>query len=71
MPTSGTYNFNPTFDEILQDAAGMVGGGPILAEELLSARRGLDILLTRIQNRNVLLHKLTRIEVSCSVGQAV
>ncbi len=70
MPTSGTYNFNPTFDEILQDAAGMVGGGPILAEELLSARRGLDILLTRIQNRNVLLHKLTKLDVACSVGQA-
>ncbi len=70
MATSGTYNFNPTFDEILQDAAGMVGGGPILAEELISAKRGLDITLTRLQNRNVLLHKIVTTAVSCSVGQA-
>ena len=69
MPTSGTFNFNPTFDEILQDAAGMVGGGPILADELLSAKRGLDILMTRIQNRNVLLHKIVTTTIPCSVGQ--
>lgn len=55
MATSGTSNFDPTFDDILQDAAGMVGGGPILAEELIAAKRGLDYLLTDIQNRNVLL----------------
>lgn len=56
--TSGTHDFDPSFDDILQDAAGMVGGGPILAEELISARRGLDVLLTRIQNRNLFLHKI-------------
>ena len=71
MPTSGTSNFNPTFDDILQDAAGMVGGGPILAEELQSAMRGLDYLLTQIQNRNVLLHKIetTTIPVSANIAQ--
>jgi hypothetical protein len=58
MATSGTHQFDPTFDDILQDAAGMVGGGPILAEELLSAKRGLDVVLTKIQNRNILLHKI-------------
>lgn len=68
MTTSGVSNFNPTFDELLQDAAGMVGGGPILAEELASARRGLDYLLTQIQNRNVLLHKIETTSVPVSIG---
>lgn len=68
MATSGDSDFNPTFDDILQDAAGMVGGGPILAEELISARRGLDYLLTEIQNKNVLLHKIETTSVPTSTS---
>jgi hypothetical protein len=70
MATSGVASFNPTFDEILQDAAAMVGGGPLLADELISARRGLDYMLTSIQNQNVLLHKIetTVVPVSASVS---
>lgn len=70
MATSGVASFNPTFDEILQDAAAMVGGGPLLADELISARRGLDYMLTSIQNKNVLLHKIetTVVPVSASVS---
>jgi hypothetical protein len=68
MATSGTHNFDPTFDDILQDAAGMVGGGPILAEELISARRGLDILLTKIQSRNLFLHKIETTTVPAIVS---
>ena len=70
MATSGVSNFDPTFDDILQDAAAMVGGGPVLADELISARRGLDYLLTDLQNKNVLLHKIetTTIPVSASVS---
>ena len=70
MATSGTSNFDPTFDDLLQDAAAMVGGGPVLADELISARRGLDYLLTDLQNKNVLLHKIetTVIPVSASVS---
>jgi len=70
MATSGVASFNPTFDDILQDAAAMVGGGPVLADELISARRGLDYLLTDLQNRNVLLHKIqtTVVPVSASVS---
>lgn len=70
MPTSGTSNFNPTFDDILQDAAGMVGGGPILAEELQSAMRGMDYMLTQLQNRNVLLHKIETTVIPTSVSAA-
>lgn len=70
MATSGTSNFNPTFDDILQDAAGMVGGGPILAEELQSAMRGLDYLLTQIQNRNILLHKIETTTVPIVSGDS-
>lgn len=71
MATSGTSNFNPTFDDILQDAAGMVGGGPILAEELQSAQRGMDYLLTQIQNRNILLHKIETSTVAVNVSASV
>lgn len=48
----------------------MVGGGPVLADELISARRGLDYLLTDLQNKNVLLHKIetTIVPVSTSVS---
>lgn len=70
MPTSGSSNFDPTFDDLLQDAAGMVGGGPVLAEELSSAKRGLDYLITDLQNKNILLHKIetTVVPVSVSVS---
>lgn len=70
MATSGISNFDPTFDDLLQDAAAMVGGGPLLADELISARRGLDYLLTDLQNKNVLLHKIetTIVPVSTSVS---
>jgi len=48
----------------------MVGGGPVLADELISARRGLDYMLTDLQNKNVLLHKIetTIVPVSASVS---
>lgn len=69
MATSGVSNFNPEFDDILQDAAAMVGGGPILAEELTAAMRGMNVLLTRIQNRNVLLHKIETTTVDAVVSQ--
>ncbi len=68
MATSGISNFDPTFDDLLQDAAGMVGGGPILAEELTSAKRGLDYMLTDLQNRNVLLHKIETTTVTVAAS---
>jgi len=70
VATSGISNFDPTFDDLLQDAAAMVGGGPVLADELISARRGLDYLLTDLQNKNVLLPKIetTAVPVSISVS---
>lgn len=68
MATSGTSNFNPNFDDLLQDAVGMVGGGPILAEELTAAQRGIDYLLTQIQNKNILLHKVETTIVAVSTS---
>jgi len=68
MATSGVAAFDPTFDDLLQDAAGMVGGGPILADELISARRGLDYLLISIQNKNILLHKVETTTVPVSTA---
>ncbi len=68
MTTSGVTTFDPEFDDVLQDAAAMVGGGPILAEELISAKRGLNNLLISMQNRNVLLHKIETTTVNVSVS---
>ncbi len=68
MPTSGSTTFDPAFDDLLQDAVGMVGGGPILAEELSAAMRGLDYLLIMAQNKNVLLHKIETTAVTLSVS---
>lgn len=68
MATSGTSNFDPTFDDILQDAVAMVGGGPILADELIAARRGVDYLLTTMQNRHILLHKIETTVVSAAAS---
>jgi hypothetical protein len=70
VATSGTSNFDPTFDDLLQDAAAMVGGGPLLADELIGARRGLDFLLTDLQNKNVLLHKIETTVVPASLSVA-
>lgn len=70
MPTSGITEYDPPFDDVLQDAVNMVGGGPLLADELISAKRGLNNLLISIQNNNILLHKIetTIIPTSSSVG---
>jgi hypothetical protein len=70
VATSGVSSFDPTFDDILQDAVAMVGGGPVLADELISAKRGLDYLVTDLQNKNILLHKIetTVVPVSISVS---
>jgi len=68
MATSGISAFNPTFDDIVQDAAGMVGGGPVLAEELDAARRGMNYLLTQVQNKNLLLHKVETTVVAVSTS---
>jgi hypothetical protein len=68
VATSGTSNFDPTFDDILQDAVAMVGGGPILADELIAARRGVDYLLTTMQNRHILLHKIETTVVSAAAS---
>jgi hypothetical protein len=58
----------PAFDNLLVDAAGMVGGGPILAEELSSAMRGMDQLLVSLQNQGILLHKIDSTVVTCSTA---
>jgi hypothetical protein len=68
MATSGVASFSPSFDDILQDAVAMVGGGPVLADELISAKRGLDYLLTSIQNQNVLLHKIETTVIPVSIS---
>lgn len=51
----------------------MVGGGPVLADELISAKRGIDYMITDLQNKNVLLHKIetTTVNVDTSTSALV
>lgn len=58
----------PSFDNLLVDAAGMVGGGPVNADELSSAMRGMDQLLVSLQNKGILLHKVDVTAVTCSTA---
>lgn len=68
MTTSGVTTFDPEFDDILQAAVAMVGGGPILAEELQAGMWGINLLLTSLQNKNILLHKIETTTVPASVS---
>ena len=68
MATSGVSTFDPEFDDILQDAVAMVGGGPILADELQAGQRGINYLMASIQNKNILLHKIETTVVPASVS---
>jgi hypothetical protein len=60
LATSGVSTFDPEFDDILQDAVAMVGGGPILADELQAGQRGINYLMASIQNKNILYTRLKR-----------
>lgn len=60
MATSGTVTFSLNADEIIREASELVGGEPLLGNELRSARRALNLLLLEWQNRNILLWKITQ-----------
>ena len=55
MASSGTYNFNLDIDEVIQEAAEMIGGEQTLGHTPQSARRSINLLLNDWQNRGVLL----------------
>lgn len=55
MATSGTYAFNLRIDELIEEAYARAGVGAIQGNDLRSARRSLNMLLTDLSNRAVLL----------------
>jgi hypothetical protein len=58
MSTSGTYNFNLSVDEIIEEALSLVNGDPTSAQESREARRALNLLLYALFNKGVPLSKL-------------
>jgi hypothetical protein len=69
MATSGTYNFNLDVDTIIQEASELIGGEAVLGNEVTSAKRSINLVLTDWQNRSINLWtvKTTAISVTTSV----
>ena len=53
MATSGTYNFNLDVDTIIQEASELIGGEATLGNEVTSAKRSINLVLTDWQNRSI------------------
>ena len=58
MATSGTYNFNLDSGEIIQEAYERIGSDPETGYDLKTARRSLNLLLTKWANQGVHLFTL-------------
>jgi hypothetical protein len=70
VATSGTTDFSLDVDHVIREAAEMIGGEPVLGNELRSARRSLNLLLTEWQNREILLWKLQQTIVTAAASTA-
>jgi hypothetical protein len=70
-PTSGTTEFDPQIDEIIQEAYERTGlGGTRSGYQLRSARRSLNILFQEWGNRGIHLWKIKLAKVPLIQGQA-
>ena len=58
MATSGTYTFNLDSGEIIQEAYERIGSDPETGYDLKTARRSLNLLLTKWANQGVHLFTL-------------
>lgn len=68
MATSGTYEFNLDIDEIIREAIEMLGNGTIAGNEIPSAKRSLNLLLTDWQNRGISLWTVDTTAVSVAAS---
>lgn len=68
MATSGTYSWTLDVDEVIQEASECVGWEITKAEEARSARRGINLLLTDWQNRDVNLWCVSTTTVSVTAS---
>lgn len=69
MATSGTHTWTLSADDVLREASERLGGEPILGNEVESALRSLNIVITDCLNRGVLLFQLEEALVTVSVSQ--
>jgi hypothetical protein len=71
MPTSGTTAFNPSIDEIIEEAYERTNiRGARTGYQLKSARRSLNLLLSEWGNRGIHLWKIKLASVPLVEGQA-
>lgn len=71
MASSGTYSFNLDVDEIIREASEMLGGEQVLGNELTSAKRSINLILTDWQNRGVNLWTVSTTAVSVASSTTV
>ena len=68
MATSDTYTFNLDVDAIIQEASEYLGGEVTLGNEVESAKRSMNLMLTDWQNRNINLWTVATTAVSLTVS---
>ena len=72
MATSGTTTFNPSIDDIIEEAYERTNvRGARTGYQLKSARRSLNILLSEWGNRGIHLWKIKLASVPLVEGQAL
>ena len=70
MATSGTYTFNLSVDEIVEDAYERIGMTSVSGYDLRTARRSLNLLLTEWVNEDITLWTMEQRSISLVPGQA-
>lgn len=68
MATSGTYTFNLDVDTIIQEAMEMLGGEVTSGNELRSAKRSINLILTDWVNRSIPLWVVDTTTVSVAAN---
>lgn len=63
-----TYDFDLPIDEVIEEAFELAGGDQIGAEDLRSIKRSLNLLMIDLQNREVPLSHLEKIEIPLTKG---
>lgn len=70
MATSGTYTFNMSVDEVIEDAYERIGMTSVSGYDLRTARRSLNLLLTEWVNEDIVLWTMEQRTIALVSGQA-
>lgn len=68
MASSGTYNFSLDVDEVIREASEMIGGEVTLGNDVASAKRSLNLMLTDWQNQSINLWTIGTTVVSVAAS---